>query len=276
MKNYLQLIIVFLFFTLLSSCQKEFLDPNPNSVKYDSDATIFLNSAGITDSIEKVAVNNLVIQLKNSSLWQKFIAIYPMVGGNSVTTGYNLIDPRNLDIAYRLTFYGDPLFTGKGVLFQSLADYADTHLADSAIGACTDASISYYSGTQNSVSGYDMGCTDGAFPSNELSIYSDSSDNSQWFGFSQSNLSPNTTGLFMLSSSETNVTRYRNGVIVNSKGSPPENSYTNVIMLIGKSRETLHAGKRECEFATIGHGLTDAESLTFYTIVQQFETELGR
>ena len=197
-------------------------------------------------------------------------------GWYRATVKWNLKDPRNSDAAYRLTFNGTPVFASTGVLFPTTSDYADTHLADSAIGGYTNASISYYSRTQNAISGYDMGCTDGAVPYNELSIYSNSADKSEWFGFSQDILSANTTGLFMLSSSVTDVTRYRNGVVVSSNGSAPVNSYTNLTILIGTSRVTAHPGQKECALATIGNGLTDAQALTFYNIVQNFETSLGR
>ena len=136
----------------------------------------------------------------------------------------NLKDPRDLNSSYRLTFNGVPVYANTGVLFPTTADYADTHLADSATRGHMDASLSYYSRTQNAISGYDMGCTDGAMPYNELSIYSNTSDNSEWFGFSQNILSPNTTGLFTFIFCDTMVTCYRNGVVVSSKGSSPNNS----------------------------------------------------
>ena len=99
-----------------------------------------------------------------------------MVGGTANTTKWNLKDPRDSDGAYRLTFYGNPVFASTGILFPTTLDYADTHLADSAIGGYNNASISYYSRTQNAISGYDMGCSDGTVPYNELSIYADAPD----------------------------------------------------------------------------------------------------
>ena len=275
MKYILQLTGV-LFVFVFSSCQKEFLNPDGDTFTYDIDAQRFINSSGITDDTQKFAINNFVKQLKDASLWTKFVAVYPVVGGTAASTRWNLKDPRDLDAAYRLTFYGTPVYAGTGILFPTTSDYADTHLADSAIGGHINASISYYSRTQNTVSGYDMGCTDVAIPYSELSIYSNSADKSEWFGFSQDTLSTNTTGLFMLSSSATNVTRYRNGAVVSSKGAAPNNSYTNLTFLVGKSRASAHTGQKECALATIGNGLTDAEALTFYNIVQVFETALGR
>ena len=277
MKNVLQVIAVLFMCAFVQSCRND----SDTYAPYDVDAQRFIDSSGITDYTQKIAINSFVYELKNSSLWAKFVAIYPMVGGTAGTTKWNLKDPRNSDAAYRLTFNGTPVFAGTGVLFPTISDYADTHLADSAIGGCTNAAISYYSRTQNTTSGYDMGCSDGTQPYNELSIYFDgvvsaSADNTEWFGVHQYVVSINTTGLFMLSSSATNITRYRNGVVVISKAMAPVNKYTNLTFLLGKSRVTVHPGQKECALATIGNGLTDAQALTFYTIVQNFETTLGR
>jgi hypothetical protein len=275
MKNILRSMAVLFACVLFLSCNKYLGDPT-NSYTYDADAQKFMDSCGITVLTEKFAINNLVKQLKDSSLWAKFVAVYPMMGGTATTAKWNLMDPRDLDAAYRLTFYGTPVCAATGVLFTTANDYADTHLADSAIGGYNNSSIAYYSRTQNTISGYDIGCTDAAVPYNELSVFSNSADNSEWFGFSQNMTTANTTGLFMLSSSATNVTRYRNGAVVSSKGSAPNSRYTNLAILIGKSRVTTHTGQKECALATIGNGLTGAQALTFYNIVQNFETALDR
>lgn len=268
MKNS-SLLLALLFLLAFPSCNKNDL------VQSEADAQKFIDSAGITNITQKIALYNLVSQLKVSSLWTKFKAIYPMIGNTSITNKFNLKDPRDAVSAYTLTFYGSPVFTSTGILFPTINDYADTHFIDNFLTS-DNASISYYSRTQNIMSGYDMGCTDGFGPYNELSIYSNEADNSEWFGFSQHILSPNTTGLFMLSSSLTNVTRYRNGLIVSAKGSAPNTIYTNLSILIGKSRQSPHSGQKECALATIGTSLTDAEAVTFYNIVNDFEKALNR
>jgi len=275
MKQIGKLTAVLIVSFFLTACNKYLGDPT-NDFNYDADAQKFMDSARLTNITQQYAVNLLVKQLKDSALWTKMVALYPMVGGTDISTALNLKDPRNLDAAYRLTFYGAPVYAGTGVLFPTAADYADTHLADSAIGGYNNSSISYYSRTQNSMAGYDMGCTDGALPYNELSIVPASPYNSEWFGYSQNMATPVTTGLFMLSSSATDVIRYKDGVVVGTKGSPPNNSYTNLTILIGRSRVSTHNGQRECAFATIGNGLTNAEALSLSNIVQNFQTTLGR
>jgi hypothetical protein len=277
MKNILQLTGVFFLSAFLLTCQKEFSysDVSDNLFTYDVDAKKFIDSCGITGSTQKFAINNFVKQLKDSSLWTKFVAVYPMVGGIEATIKWNLKDPRNSDDAYRLTFYGNPVYSSTGLLLQTTSDYADTHLSD-AVLIYDDNSISYYSRTQNTVSGYDMGCYDQGSPFNEMAIYH-SSDASNWFGYYDFGPTPaNTKGLFMLSATASNVTWYENGTVKNSRGAAPVPGSTGFSILIGTVSRAPSVGMRECALATIGKGLTDAQSLTFYRIVQNFEATLGR
>jgi len=274
MKNILQLIRVLFLCVFFLSCKKHH-DLINNSITYDVDAQKFIDSSGLSDTTQKIAINNFVKQLKDSSLWTKFVAVYPMVGGTATTLKWNLKDPRNLDVAYRLTFNGTPVYANTGVLFPTTWDYADTHLAD-AVLSYNNNSISYYSRTQNTIDGYDMGCIDNASPYNEFAIYH-SSDASNWFGYSGFGIVPaSTKGLFMLSATSSDVKRYENAVVINSKGSAPTTGFTNLPVLIGTVSGASAGGQRECALATIGNGLTDAQALTFYNIVQNFETTLGR
>src|SRR6476619_7918758 len=98
MKNFVHLVTI-LFLCAFFSCEKEFsLEGVPNNpFTYDADAKRFIDSSGITWSSQKLAINNFVKQLKDSSLWTKFLAVYPMVGGTANTTKWNLKDPRDLD-----------------------------------------------------------------------------------------------------------------------------------------------------------------------------------
>jgi hypothetical protein len=275
MKNIRKLISLFLLCALLTSCQKEYLNPNGDSPIFDPDAQRFFDSSGVTDAIQQVAVDIFVQQLKDSLLWTKFGAIYPMVGGSASMMKWNLKDPRDLDAAYRLTFNGSPVFSVTGVLFPTIADFADTHLTD-AVYSYNDNAISYFSRTQNTVSGYDMGCFDHAAPYNEMAIY-DTVDAVNWFGYYDFGPTPtNTKGLFMLSATASDVTRFENGVVKNSAGVAPVPGSTGYPVVLGYVNGAAAGGARECALATIGNGLTIAQAMTFYTIVQNFQGRLGR
>lgn len=279
MKKVLQLCAAITFFTFLVSCKKNkdaVVTPPPVvTITYDADAQKFFDSAAISDTIQKSAINTLVRQLKDSSLWSNFMAIYPMVGGSAATNKWNLKDPRNVDAAYRLTFNGAPTFSATGVLFPTPADFADTHLSDSML-SYNNNSISYFSRTQNTINGYDIGCADNMKPYNEFAIY-ESTDASNWFGYYDFGEKPaNTIGLFVLSATANDVRRYENGVMTIAKGTAPAAGATKLDILVGSVVGAPANGQRECALASIGQGLTDAQSMTFYNIVHNFETKLDR
>jgi hypothetical protein len=247
---------------------------------YDADAQKFIDSAGISDSTMKVAINNLVKQLKDSSLWAAFKAIYPMAGGTASTTKWNLKDPRNLDDAFRITWNGSPDFKSTGVTCLTTSAWGNTHLSDSLL-SYNNSSISFYSGTKNQIAGYDMGCSNGIYPYNIMAIYEDFDLDivGTWFNsYDTIQYQPvNTSGLFTLTSNGTVAARYDQGVLYkNYNSNTLNNSYTNSVITIGGIIDDPYIGLRECRFASIGNGLTAAQVSAFYNIVQNFETALGR
>jgi len=271
--------LVALFSTFIFSCNKEKsatdTTPEPPVVTNDSDATKFIQIAQIADTSQKQAIQSLVKQLKDSALWSKFMAIYPFVGGTENSTKINLKDPRDMDEAFRITFHGNPVIGATGVLFPTTADYADTHFYDSLL-TFNDNSISYFSRTQNTVSGYDMGCNDWIAPYNEMTIYNETNA-SDYFGFNIFGNKPaNTKGLFMFSATTTNVTWFENGVQKLEKGSVPVNKFTAAPILIGWCQNADAGGQRECAFSTIGKGFSATEALTLNNIVTNFEAALKR
>ena len=273
MKPFGHLLIITFAIVFFSSCQKEY--SFENNSRLDPDTQKFIDSSGIRDTTLINSVNTFVLQLKTTSLWTKFMAIYPLLGGTEQTMKWNLKDPRNVDAAYRLTIHGNPVYSTSGMLFPGNGDYADTHLYDSLL-TYNDNSISYFSETQNKTDGYDMGCIDNAAPYNELAIYH-STDASNWFGYYAWGFTPSkTTGLFMLSATVADVKRYEDAVITSAKGSQPVYGFSNKPILIGTVEAASCGGHRECGLATIGQGLSDQEALSFYKIVQEFETRLGR
>jgi hypothetical protein len=120
----------------------------------DSDATNFINAAGITDSTQASAINSLVTDLKvvvsgsTQSLWTKMKAIYPFVGGNATSHKFNLKDPRDLPIAYGLSFSGGWVHTSTGAKPNGVNTYANTYMVPNDVFNTTDlVAIGYYSRT---------------------------------------------------------------------------------------------------------------------------------
>ena len=116
-------------------------------ISFDADAQAFITAAAITDLNQQNAINTLVVSLKGYSIWTKFKAIYPIVGGTASQHKYNLKDPRDLDAAFRLAFATGVTHSSTGMVGNGTTGYANTFLSASNI-TLYDAHISYYSRTQ--------------------------------------------------------------------------------------------------------------------------------
>lgn len=103
----------------------------------DVDATAFSTAAGLTDSIQKSAINTLVKDLKRYGIWTKIKAFYPFVGGSASSHKFNLKDPRDLDAAYRLTFSGGWIHDANGAKCNGSNTSADTFLSLRAVLGAT-------------------------------------------------------------------------------------------------------------------------------------------
>jgi len=266
---------------IFSACKKDHSNPGekpPDVIPYDTAATTFITNSGITDTLQKSAINDLVVQLKKDTLWDKFLALYPMIGGTDATTKWNLKDARDLDNAYRISWNGAPSFKSTGVTCLAATDWGDTHLNDSVL-QYDNSAISFYSGTQNQTSGYDMGCSNEIFPYNILAYYEDFGNDivNTWFNaYDTIAYQPaNTIGLSMNSSFGGEVVHYVNGTAVSSYGAPDE-AHTKQTITIGQVLDDPRMGLRECRFASIGKGLSASQALKFYNAVQAFEKKLGR
>jgi hypothetical protein len=107
---------------------------NPGPIVLDPDAQAFITAANITNATQQTAINNLVVGLKTDGLWTSMQALYPFVGGTSTTHKYNLKDPRNLDAAYRLNFYGGITHSSNGVILSGINSFIDTFYTEMGSG----------------------------------------------------------------------------------------------------------------------------------------------
>ena len=71
-----------------------------NQIVFDTNAQAYIDAAGITQSFEQLAVNELILDLKNAGIWSTLYACYPFLGGSSASHGYNAVNTAN----YRILF----------------------------------------------------------------------------------------------------------------------------------------------------------------------------
>lgn len=245
----------------------------------DPDAQAFITATGISGT-NATATNQLVLDLKAANIWTKMKAIYPMVGGTSTTCKFNLKDSRDLDAAYRLTFFGGGTFSANGYLPNGTNAYANTFLNPSTQLTATSTHLSYYSRTATPVgSTVEIGVNNGG--ASYLHIRSAAN----FIAGSTTVIVTFTTTLnaqgFWVGSKRSNTDRetYLNGTTQSTVATSDTTAYVNANMYLGAANQlgiTANYSNKECAFASIGDGLTDAEVTAFRTAVQLFNTTLGR
>ena len=122
-------------------------------VSYDADASAFFTAASITDTTQKSAVNQLVVDLKGYGIWTKCSAIYPIVGGTAGSHAVNLKTPGT----YNLTFATGMTHSSTGMVSNGSSGYANTYLNGNTVLSATSNHMSFYSGTQVSAVQYEIG-----------------------------------------------------------------------------------------------------------------------
>ena len=109
---------------------------------YDADAQAFFDrvstAGGSLSTIEKSAVNQLVLDLKSYSIWTKMKAIYPMVGASAAACAQNLKSS-----SFTGTFNGGWTYASTGITGNGTSGYMNTGLNDlNDLGA--NATIAIY------------------------------------------------------------------------------------------------------------------------------------
>lgn len=253
------------------------LTKTPIVKPFDVDAQRFILAAGLTRFVDKRAINYLVQNLKTNNLWTKCAAIYPMVGGNVWSCKFNLINPIDSDLAFRLTFVASPTIAFSGVKWNGSTQYCDTHFnpASSSITALNSTHISYYSRDNTAGSLSDIGNT----VTPNLLLLGISNVFVVNSALTDSRGNADTRGYFILSRTGAAVTNeYKNGVsvfsnVLASSAIPSASIYIGARNVSGVASNFTN---RQCAFASIGSGLSATDAFVFSQIVQQFQIILSR
>lgn len=250
----------------------------------DPNAQAFISAAGITDAVQRSATDKLVKSLKFYGLWSKCRAIYPYVGGTANSHKWNLKDPRDVDAAFRQIYTGGVTHDSNGFTGNGSTGYADTKFNGSVQGVGNDSHFSVYVRTNNAaadkteISAYNglsaywsIKCRDtGDITFN--GIYRFATD-----GFISVAGNTNSAGFYCLTRrSSSDAESYKNGVSTGNTTTTSQ-SIPNSNVLIGTRGDAASSfSDRNIAFVSIGNGLTDQQSSDLYTVVQEFQTTLGR
>ena len=248
----------------------------------DSDALAFITAAGITNATQQSAINVLVAELKTFGLWTKMKAIYPFVGGTATTHKFNLKDPRDLDAAYRLIFFGGWNHSITGATPNGINAFANTYFFPNNLSQNNNA-IGFYSRTNVIAQQTDIGTFTNAdcinMGANFLGAGAFSRNfNGAFGGFVNTNTQGFYTNCRIIS---TENKMYKNGnvlgTILANSNTPSSTVYIAISGEMNSNNISVtFPSSKEFSFCFMSDGMNDTENLNLYNIIQTFQTILGR
>jgi hypothetical protein len=255
----------------------------------DADALAFITAATITNPTQQSAIDTLVKALKSANIWNKMKALYPMVGGTAAQHRFNLKDPRTVNAAFYLAFFGGGTHSANG--YQPNGNsYANTFLVPNTTLTQWNTHLSYYSRTTARTStNIEMGSYDGT-STNLFSLILPRTNGltsctmySQATSTDEARTTSGTTGSGFYLGTRTSISASTHKLFRNNSLMATASTSAGVLqsdtMYIGALHSGVNASfysAKECAFASIGDGLTDTEAANLYTAVQAYQTTLGR
>lgn len=241
-----------------------------------AEALDFIETASITDLTEKIALIQLVTDLKSQGFWDKMDAIYPFVGGTAAANSYNLKNTSQ----NKITWYGSVTHDSNGITGDGTSGYGDTfHNINSS--NLNNFSLGLYSKTNNDETSYEIGAfnsslsntatylrvkADNLFFSNINSIDSSSTGNTDSTGFFGTSRMINTHSIYNIRGTSTTNVKTSDGV-------PNLNLF---ILGLNFNGSLFGASSKNIAFCYFSQGLTASELSGLATIVQNFQITLGR
>ena len=247
---------------------------------FDSDAQAFFTrvtvAGGTLSATEKLATNQLVLDMKSAGIWSSMKAIYPMVGASAAACAQNLKSS-----SFTGTFSSGWTFASTGVTGNGTSAFMNTNYNQTTAGdSLNSAHLSFYSRTNVNTAQVEIGLQN---PNANYNILEIRTAGITYFPINTNGLptytDPNSLGFYIGNRQASNdLDLWKNGTkVINgttvSLFLPNANIYIGAINNVGIAAAF---STKECALASIGDGLTDTQALDFYTNVQTFNTTLSR
>ncbi len=255
---------------------------------FDSDAETFITAAGITNDIQKTAINFLVVYTKIIGVWTKLSALYPFVGGTASSHKWNLKTPLDTNAAFRLNFVGGWTHSSLGVQANGTTGYADTFFVPSAHLTANTGMMGAYTTTTTATTGSAFGVVDAIYEGYGLVIKFSGDNQCYWAvhdNQSQGVFVNNNTlkGLWSIGVNSTNTAQkviYKDSTLIattaKSTGVVPTNSMLFSARRVGTSTINSYDNRQYSLFYIANSNLTATEMANFYNVIQAYQTLLNR
>lgn len=248
---------------------------------YDADAKLFFDAieeaGGTLTEVHKGAINNIVKGFKVNGTWPKKRAVFPMVGGTSLTHSFNLISPH----LYRLAYSGSITHNASGMKFAGATNsFATiTGFTDTVLGL-SDVHISFWdSGPDTDANSAELGLW---LSSGRIFIQSKSA-NQMVAAYRDYLVTPSIgtgVGLSTLDYGGGTQVNYKNGVNVGSVTRAVIGSTIGREFMLGGlsdgSTVSQAPSAKRCAYAEFGRTQTATETLNDYNLLASYQAALGR
>jgi hypothetical protein len=248
----------------------------------DPDANMFFNrviaAGGTLSATEKIATNQLVLDMKINGIWSSMKAIYPMVGASAAACAQNLKSS-----SFTGTFSSGWTFASTGITPNGTSAYMNTNFLTNNLSQNNNA-IGFYSRTNIIASQTEIGITAGIpgtinMGANYLNAGAFARNfNSLYGGFTNTDTRGFYTNCRILS---TENKMYKNGSVLGTilANSETPNSTINIALggeMQSGNTSVFQFSSKELAFAFLSDGLDETQNINLYTIVQAFQTTLSR
>lgn len=247
-------------------------------------AVVNAGGTGITPTVSAATIT-LFTSLVSNGLYDKMLAFYPMLGGNSSGCKFNGKNPVDTDAGYRLTFNGGWTYNASGATSNGTNAYADTFLSGGTITARNNHLSVYmlnntvYTGSGKNWIGVSATGGSGAFFSigqeGTPYYFYGNKINAGW----STTVAPQPQGFNIITTTAiTFQNLYRNGIVKQTNSSAGDGTITSSVVIgaLNNAGSIIQYYDNTYAFATIGLGLSEAEQSTLSTIINTFQTSLGR
>jgi hypothetical protein len=270
------------------------ITPSSSPSAFDADAAAYLErvvlTGGTVTEAMSAATNTLFTSLKSNNLWDKLEVFYPVIGGTLLACG---IEGKGRD-TFDITFNNCTVDVS-GVTHSAVQSaYGDTHFTPStdATGMTqNNVHLSIYNGQTGEGDGY--AGTINNFSTNKqyllLNYNLGGGNYAQWPSANDNAGSYDTTvgvidtaGMWISdrNNDASNIEMYQNGSqyntysVTSSSGLPPTKLHMPGVSQSGGSNWGTAGGR--LQWGSIGQGLGSGDASTLSSIVNTFQTALGR
>ena len=242
---------------------------------FDADAVAFFArvtaAGGTLSATEKIATNQLVLDLKANSLWTPMKAIYPMVGASAAACAQNLKSS-----SFTGTFTSGWTFASTGVTGNGTSAYFSTQFTPNTDASISGFSFGGYSRTNDTTGTQVSGCFDTYFVQHNISI-------GNMFSGAIGNIisyTPNPSQKLFIHrrTSGSFSESYRNAISLGTESNTALGLPNQIFTIGGRNTcMTIYFyDAHEYAFYFLGLGLTNQNSLDLTTLVNTFQTTLSR